>query len=145
MRRWAEVRQTLAKLRITGDPPLARRSRSIEGHTDNTGSDAHNQALSEKRAISVKTYWSPAGVNANRLTTQGTGASRPWPATTPDLGRSQNRRVEVVKKYSLPSLGRRPFLRCRLRFRSMLSGCGQWFHRTGAIVHTEGRLMENVF
>ncbi len=71
---------------------------SIEGHTDNTGSDAHNQALSEKRAISVKTYLVAAGVNANRLTTQGFGASRPVASNDTELGRSQNRRVEVVKK-----------------------------------------------
>ena len=71
---------------------------AIEGHTDNVGSDAHNQALSEKRAISVKTYLVAAGVNENRLTTQGFGASRPVASNDTALGRSQNRRVEIVKK-----------------------------------------------
>ena len=71
---------------------------AIEGHTDNVGSDAHNQALSEKRAISVKTYLVAAGVNENRLTTQGFGSSRPVASNDTALGRSQNRRVEIVKK-----------------------------------------------
>jgi len=71
---------------------------AIEGHTDNVGSDAHNQTLSEKRAVSVKAYLVNAGVAANRLTTQGFGASHPVASNDTALGRSQNRRVEVVKK-----------------------------------------------
>ncbi len=71
---------------------------SIEGHTDNTGSDAHNQALSEKRAISVKAYLVAAGVDASRLTTQGFGSSQPVASNDTALGRAQNRRVEIVKK-----------------------------------------------
>jgi len=71
---------------------------AIEGHTDNVGSDAHNQTLSEKRAASVKAYLVNAGVAANRLTTQGFGASHPVASNNTALGRSQNRRVEVVRK-----------------------------------------------
>jgi hypothetical protein len=71
---------------------------AIEGHTDNVGSDAHNQTLSEKRAASVKAYLVNAGVAANRLTTQGFGASRPVNSNDTALGRSQNRRVEIVKQ-----------------------------------------------
>ena len=70
----------------------------IEGHTDNVGGDAHNQTLSEKRALSVKAYMVAAGVAASRLTTQGFGASKPVASNDTELGRSQNRRVEVVKK-----------------------------------------------
>jgi hypothetical protein len=70
----------------------------IEGYTDNVGGDAHNQALSEKRALSVKAYLVAAGVDASRLTTQGFGASHPVSSNDTELGRSQNRRVEVVKK-----------------------------------------------
>lgn len=70
----------------------------IEGYTDNVGGDAHNQTLSEKRAASVKAYLVAAGVNAARLTTQGFGASKPVANNDTELGRSQNRRVEVVKK-----------------------------------------------
>jgi hypothetical protein len=71
---------------------------AIEGHTDNVGGDAHNQTLSEKRAASVKAYLVNAGVAANRLTTQGFGSSKPVSSNDTALGRSQNRRVEVVKK-----------------------------------------------
>jgi outer membrane protein OmpA-like peptidoglycan-associated protein len=70
----------------------------IEGYTDNVGGDAHNQTLSEKRAASVKAYLVAAGVDAKRLTTQGFGASKPVASNDTELGRSQNRRVEIVKK-----------------------------------------------
>jgi outer membrane protein OmpA-like peptidoglycan-associated protein len=70
----------------------------IEGYTDNVGGDAHNQTLSEKRALSVKAYLVAAGVDPSRLTTQGFGASHPVSSNDTELGRSQNRRVEVVKK-----------------------------------------------
>jgi OmpA-OmpF porin, OOP family len=70
----------------------------IEGYTDNVGGDAHNQTLSEKRALSVKAYLVAAGVDASRLTTEGFGASHPVSSNDTELGRSQNRRVEVVKK-----------------------------------------------
>jgi outer membrane protein OmpA-like peptidoglycan-associated protein len=70
----------------------------IEGYTDNVGGDPHNQALSEKRALSVKAYLVTAGVDASRLTSQGFGATHPVSSNDTELGRSQNRRVEVVKK-----------------------------------------------
>jgi outer membrane protein OmpA-like peptidoglycan-associated protein len=70
----------------------------IEGYTDNVGGDAHNQTLSEKRAASVKAYLVAAGVDAKRLTTQGFGASKQVASNDTELGRSQNRRVEIVKK-----------------------------------------------
>jgi len=70
----------------------------IEGYTDNVGGDAHNQTLSEKRALSVKAYLVAAGVDATRLTTQGVGAGKPVASNDTELGRSQNRRVEIVKK-----------------------------------------------
>jgi outer membrane protein OmpA-like peptidoglycan-associated protein len=70
----------------------------IEGYTDNVGGDAHNQTLSEKRALSVKAYLMAAGVDASRLSPQGFGASHPVSSNDTELGRSQNRRVEVVKK-----------------------------------------------
>jgi outer membrane protein OmpA-like peptidoglycan-associated protein len=70
----------------------------IEGYTDNVGGDAHNQTLSEKRALSVKAYLVAAGVDTKRLTTQGFGDSNPVSTNDTELGRSQNRRVEVVKK-----------------------------------------------
>lgn len=70
----------------------------IEGHTDNTGGDAHNQMLSEKRAAAVKDYLVKASVDASHLRTQGFGASRPVGSNDTAAGRSQNRRVEVVRE-----------------------------------------------
>ena len=71
---------------------------SIEGHTDNVGGDAHNQTLSEKRAAAVKAYLIKAGVEEKRLTTKGFGASKPVASNDTSLGRSENRRVEIVKQ-----------------------------------------------
>jgi OmpA-OmpF porin, OOP family len=70
----------------------------IEGHTDNTGGDVHNQGLSEERATAVKDYLIKAGINASRLSTKGFGASQPVASNDTSAGRSQNRRVEVVRK-----------------------------------------------
>ena len=70
----------------------------IEGHTDNTGGEAHNQTLSEQRATAVKDYLTKAGVDALRLHTKGFGATRPVASNDTAAGRSQNRRVEVVRE-----------------------------------------------
>lgn len=68
----------------------------IEGHTDNVGSEAYNQALSERRAESVKSYLARQGVSSQRLTASGMGMHHPRvDNTTPD-GRQQNRRVEII-------------------------------------------------
>jgi OmpA-OmpF porin, OOP family len=71
---------------------------TVEGHTDSTGAAAHNQALSEQRAASVKAYLVSQGVDAARLTTAGFGSSREVADNATELGRAQNRRVELVKR-----------------------------------------------
>lgn len=53
------------------------RSVKIGGHTDRLGNQKHNQALSEKRAESVKAYLASQGVDAGRIQTAGYGASQP--------------------------------------------------------------------
>jgi outer membrane protein OmpA-like peptidoglycan-associated protein len=68
----------------------------IEGHTDNTGSDEHNQKLSEKRAEAVAQYAASLGVNSTRLSKMGYGESQPLGDNTTELGRKTNRRVEVA-------------------------------------------------
>jgi outer membrane protein OmpA-like peptidoglycan-associated protein len=70
----------------------------IEGHTDATGGDAHNQTLSQQRAESVKAYLVATGIAAGRLQTQGYGESKPVADNATELGRAQNRRVELVKQ-----------------------------------------------
>lgn len=71
---------------------------AVEGHTDNTGTEAANQALSARRAQAIVTYLtSTFHVAAERLTPRGMGQSRPAkPNDTPE-GRQANRRVELVK------------------------------------------------
>lgn len=75
----------------------------IRGHTDDIGSDAYNQELSERRAAAVVAHLvERAGVDADRLTATGAGSQEPVaPNANPDgsddpEGRAQNRRVEIV-------------------------------------------------
>ena len=69
---------------------------AIIGHTDNTGSDAINNPLSENRAKSVSTYLKNSGVNAAQIkTVEGQGSKNPVADNSTAEGRTQNRRVEV--------------------------------------------------
>jgi outer membrane protein OmpA-like peptidoglycan-associated protein len=71
---------------------------SIEGHTDDTGSDDTNQALSEKRAAAVKVWLSTQGkVPADRLESAGFGSRRPAASNETAEGKQTNRRVEIVR------------------------------------------------
>lgn len=67
----------------------------VLGHTDSTGSDSYNQALSERRANSVANYLSSRGVNGARLATRGYGESQPRATNVTEEGRALNRRVEI--------------------------------------------------
>jgi outer membrane protein OmpA-like peptidoglycan-associated protein len=69
----------------------------IEGHTDNTGKDASNLTLSEKRAQSIKAEIVKRGIDAGRMETQGFGASKPIADNKTAAGRTQNRRVTIKK------------------------------------------------
>lgn len=69
----------------------------VEGHTDDRGSDAYNQALSQRRAEAVRqALISKHGVAANRISAEGFGESRPVADNKTAEGREQNRRVIVV-------------------------------------------------
>ncbi|NTW54263.1 MAG: OmpA family protein [Chlorobaculum sp.] len=68
----------------------------IEGHTDNTGTEYSNQTLSERRAESVSTLLRTYGVSGQRLTAIGYGETRPVATNETEVGRRQNRRVEVL-------------------------------------------------
>jgi outer membrane protein OmpA-like peptidoglycan-associated protein len=74
----------------------------VEGHTDGKGTDTYNQALSEKRADSVRSYLARQGVDEAHLSSVGFGETRPVAPNThaggsddPE-GRQKNRRVEIV-------------------------------------------------
>ncbi len=67
----------------------------IQGHTDNIGSDAYNQKLSERRAQSVVTYLvQNFGIDISRLTAKGYGESKPIASNDNAEGRALNRRVQ---------------------------------------------------
>jgi outer membrane protein OmpA-like peptidoglycan-associated protein len=68
----------------------------VAGHTDSTGSDAYNQALSERRSSSVAAYLQSQGVNPQRLITIGLGESMPVADNATAEGRQANRRVEIT-------------------------------------------------
>jgi OmpA-OmpF porin, OOP family len=69
----------------------------IDGHTDNSGSSQHNQALSQERANAVKAQLVKMGVDGSRFTTKGFGDTKPLSENTTPEGRANNRRVEFVK------------------------------------------------
>lgn len=65
----------------------------IEGHTDNVGTAADNQKLSDARAKSVVAYLIIKGIKADRLTAKGFGATKPLADNKTEEGRAQNRRT----------------------------------------------------
>lgn len=71
----------------------------VEGYTDNVGSEAVNQALSEKRAYAVMQYFVSKGINADRLHAAGYGSSKPIADNKTAKGRAMNRRVELKLRY----------------------------------------------
>ncbi|MBU2501114.1 OmpA family protein [bacterium] len=71
---------------------------TIEGHTDAVGPDEANLTLSRKRAESVKAYLVKAGIEEGRLEAAGYGESGPIADNDTELGRAQNRRVELVRE-----------------------------------------------
>ncbi len=68
----------------------------IEGHTDATGPDEYNLALSKRRAESVANHLDAVGVNRGRFTLMGYGESQPAADNSTAQGRQANRRVEVA-------------------------------------------------
>ena len=69
---------------------------SIEGNTDNTGSEDHNMKLSQQRADNVKNFLVEQGIDAGRLTAKGLGMSMPIADNKTKEGRQKNRRVDLV-------------------------------------------------
>jgi outer membrane protein OmpA-like peptidoglycan-associated protein len=66
----------------------------IDGHTDNKGTHAYNQSLSERRAKAVSDYLMSHNINSARVTTRGMGESYPKYTNDTEAGRAGNRRVE---------------------------------------------------
>ncbi len=70
----------------------------VQGHTDSTGSEEHNQDLSERRANSVRNYLVSRGVDADRLAAIGMGEGYPVASNDSESGRQENRRVDILLK-----------------------------------------------
>lgn len=70
----------------------------VEGHTDSTGTDSHNQSLSERRAGTVRSYLVDKGVRSGNITARGYGESQPKASNETAEGRQLNRRVEISIK-----------------------------------------------
>ena len=75
----------------------------LMGHTDNTGTEAENQALSEQRAEAVRSFLiNICGFDGNKITTIGFGAKKPKRPNDTEEGRRCNRRIEIV--FKMPEL-----------------------------------------
>ena len=66
----------------------------VSGHTDSTGEEDYNQALSERRATAVETFLAAAFPNVP-VTSIGLGETSPVATNSTSEGRALNRRVEV--------------------------------------------------
>src|SRR3989339_841648 len=87
----AEVMRKYPDLKIT-----------LEGHTDNVGSLAYNEKLSQRRVDAVKKYLAEKfGIAAARLNAKGYGPTRPIASNATKEGRQKNRRVEAAAEYSI--------------------------------------------
>jgi len=84
------IDQNAADLKEWGDIDV-----EVSGHTDSRGSDKYNNALSLRRAESVRAYLISKGISADRLTVKGYGESQPIESNDTDEGRFKNRRVEL--------------------------------------------------
>ncbi|WP_237056842.1 OmpA family protein [Microbulbifer sediminum] len=67
----------------------------VSGHTDSTGSDVYNQTLSERRANSVASFFTNAGIASGRVQAVGYGERYPIAANDTASGKQANRRVEL--------------------------------------------------
>jgi outer membrane protein OmpA-like peptidoglycan-associated protein len=70
----------------------------VQGHTDATGTEEHNQELSERRAQAVVAYLTGKGIDPARMAPQGYGEGQPIASNDTTDGRAKNRRVDLMLK-----------------------------------------------
>ena len=73
---------------------------TVEGHTDNTGSDKINNKLSQARADAVMNYLVEKGFPADKISAKGFGSANPIGDNKTRQGRQQNRRVEIFSEFA---------------------------------------------
>ena len=78
----------------------------VEGHTDSSGGEGHNQTLSEKRAAAVVEYIVAHGVPRDRVSSKGFSSSVPTDTNDTVNGRENNRRVEFIVRFTILNAGR---------------------------------------
>jgi outer membrane protein OmpA-like peptidoglycan-associated protein len=86
----------LAEIKRTMIDPHPGARVTVEGHTDDVGSDTDNQALSERRARSVVAWLTANGVQAGRIEATGHGEAHPKVPNNSDRNRALNRRIEIT-------------------------------------------------
>jgi outer membrane protein OmpA-like peptidoglycan-associated protein len=87
----ATIKQAAAEARKPGV-----KSVEVTGHTDRSGSDRINNALSLRRARLVRDRLIREGVPAALVTARGLGESKPFMQTEDGVGQPENRRVEIL-------------------------------------------------
>ncbi len=80
---------------MKNDPSVHMR---LEGFTDSTGTDPHNETLSQQRANTVGQYLKGKGIDGNRLTGEGFAAANPVDTNATVAGKADNRRVELFSQ-----------------------------------------------
>ena len=70
----------------------------VQGHTDATGTEEHNEQLSQRRARAVEAYLVGRGIDIDRITSVGYGEAFPVTDNDSSWGRQQNRRVDLLLK-----------------------------------------------
>jgi len=85
------VRQAAEAAKILGTATL-----TLVGHADRSGSNEYNEALSLKRAVSVKTALIKEGVAENSISASGKGEGDPLVPTADGVREPQNRRVHIA-------------------------------------------------
>ena len=68
----------------------------VAGHTDNSGAEAYNQTLSERRAAAASDHLATHGIARTQIRTQGLGEMEPMASNETPSGQEVNRRVEVA-------------------------------------------------
>lgn len=86
----ASLDRTIAELKSCPDQRVR-----VNAYTDSNGSEAYNQALSQRRADSVRSYLLEHGIPASRIDAHGYGEANPIASNDTPEGRAQNRRVEL--------------------------------------------------